>query len=138
MVVVNSSPETPIYNCIAWAAFDTSHWWWPNDFWPAGARRNETIGAFIAAYNTIGYDRCDNEDYEEGYEKIAIFADENDIPQHAARQLTSGRWTSKLGQGEDVEHDLHEIRDHVLYLTRHNDEPIDYGTVKVILKRPIR
>ena len=35
---------------------------------------------------------------------MAIFADSNDIPTHAARQLADGAWTSKLGQAEDIRH----------------------------------
>jgi hypothetical protein len=30
-------------------------------------------------------------------------------PTHAARQLPSGRWTSKLVLREDIEHDLHAL-----------------------------
>src|SRR5207253_9492905 len=52
-----SSPATRDYNCIAWAATDTKHWWWPdidpdNDtiFWPAGVGTEETLDAFLAAF----------------------------------------------------------------------------------------
>lgn len=31
------------------------------------------------------------------------------IPSHAARQLPNGRWTSKCGQAEDIEHDLRDL-----------------------------
>jgi hypothetical protein len=41
---------------------------------------------------------------ELGFEKLAIFADENSEPTHVARQLPSGAWSSKLGAGEDIEH----------------------------------
>jgi hypothetical protein len=57
-------------------------------------------------------------------EKIAIFADATGSPTHAARQLTSGRWTSKLGEAEDIEHELRAIEGDI------------YGTVVAILKRP--
>lgn len=45
---------------------------------------------------------------EEGYEKVALFARHDDegriAPTHAAKQLADGRWTSKLGALEDIEH----------------------------------
>ncbi len=44
-----TSPRTPDYNCIAYAAGDEERWWEPDEeqdhFWPEGARR---------AYTTIG------------------------------------------------------------------------------------
>jgi len=44
---------------------------------------------------------------EAGVEKIAIFAKERNavmVPTHAALQLPTGVWTSKLGDFEDIEH----------------------------------
>jgi hypothetical protein len=44
---------------------------------------------------------------EPGFEKIAIFAKQSGnkrVPTHAARQLDSGEWTSKLGACEDISH----------------------------------
>ena len=40
---------------------------------------------------------------EIGFEKVAIYSDAHG-PQHVARQLPDGKWTSKLGQQVDVEH----------------------------------
>ena len=36
--------------------------------------------------------------------KIAIYAHDDGQPTHAARQLPDGRWTSKMGHLEDIEH----------------------------------
>ncbi len=64
---------------------------------------------------------------EPGIEKVAIFADESGCPKHMARQLPSGKWTSKLGHDEDIEHsDLAVL------------EGGDYGRVVSILARPLR
>ena len=41
---------------------------------------------------------------EPGFEKVALYGD-SEYYTHAARQLPSGKWTSKLGKAEDVEHD---------------------------------
>jgi len=97
------------YNCIAWAAGDTQRNWWPiNGYWPDGVLRAETVPAFMEAYETLGYRLCFDEHLEEGVEKIALYGtrDQNGVitPTHAARQLQSGLWTSKLGPFEDISH----------------------------------
>ena len=102
-----TSPAAHSYNCIAWAAEQNNKWWWPDPhnygYWPPGVVREETLGAFIAAYGTLGYAPCDNSLPEPDAEKIAIFTD-GGMPTHAARQLADGTWTSKLGNFEDICH----------------------------------
>jgi len=101
-----TSEETWRYNCIAFAADDESQWWWPdaegNAFWPPGVARKVEISCFIQAYRTLGYEVCE-EGLESGYERIVIYA-LNGEPTHAAKQLENGRWKSKLGRFEDIEH----------------------------------
>jgi len=68
-----------------------------------------TLDAFIQAYGTIRYKtwrwgRKGNGRLQHGIEKIAIYVDDKDAPSHAARQLSNGRWVSKLGTWKDVEH----------------------------------
>lgn len=58
-----SSPVDPGYNCIAYAAGDNERWWGRfqglnQAYWPAGAPRELTLEAFVAAYATIGYAPC--------------------------------------------------------------------------------
>jgi hypothetical protein len=103
-----TSWPTDSYNCIAWAAEDQSYWWWPDpdgeSFWPQGVLRQPSIVAFVAAFETMGYEACDSYDPEPGYEKVAIFAIGNTV-KHMARQLPSGAWTSKLGEWWDIAHE---------------------------------
>lgn len=104
-----TSPRTGVYNCIAWATSCTTRWWWPDkygfSYWPESVAREETISAFLAAFESLGYEKCEDGILEAGYEKIALFADpDTGVPTHAARQLSDGWWTSKLGQMEDIEH----------------------------------
>ncbi len=108
---VITSPADDRYNCIAWAAQDTGRWWWPADdsYWPEGAPREETIGAFIAAYGELGFISCDDPLLESGYEKLAIYAAPDGTPTHVARQLPSGFWSSKLGQLQDIQHQLEDL-----------------------------
>jgi hypothetical protein len=75
---VVTSPKTPRYNCIAWAAGDNQRWWWPDPdnvaYWPAGATREATVAAFIEAFGTLGYQPCINSDLEPGYQKVPLYA----------------------------------------------------------------
>jgi hypothetical protein len=125
-----TSPATRDYNCIAWAAGDTAHWWWPDVdpeddavFWPPGVALEERPAAFVAAFATLGHAPCSGEEAELAFEKVALFARDS-VPTHAARQLPDGRWTSKLGRREDIEHDLNAVTGEL------------YGTVVLFLKRP--
>src|SRR5438034_6481981 len=116
------------YNCIAFAAGDRHNWWWPDeageDTWPAGVARVETVEAFRDAFASLGYRVCASEQLEVGYEKVALLALAG-VPKHAARQLPNGRWTSKLGPMEDVEHALHDLTG------------MAYGSLALVMRRPI-
>ena len=52
-----TSPADIRYNCVAWAAEDEEHWWWPDEdsYWPEGVAREETIAAFVAAFEKLGF-----------------------------------------------------------------------------------
>ena len=77
------------------------------------------------AFLALGFIDCgSNEQLETGFEKIALYASAS-LYTHAARQLPTGKWTSKLGNWVDVEH----------------NSPDDvaggvYGEVYQILQRP--
>jgi hypothetical protein len=124
-----TSPADRGYNCIAWACGNAAEWWWPlsegrRTFWPPDAPREITLEAFQLAFTLMGFSITDAEALEASYERIAVFADAAGRPTHAARQLTSGAWTSKLGQAEDIEHNLRAL------------EGDAYGAVALIMKRP--
>jgi hypothetical protein len=108
-----TSPVERRYNCVAWAAGFSDDWWWPGPeattYWPPGAPREETLDAFESAFAKFGYESCATGNPELGFEKVAIFADSDGVPTHAARSLPNGRWTSKLGRREDIEHELSAI-----------------------------
>jgi hypothetical protein len=123
-----TSPRDDVYNCIAWAAGAMGDWWWPigvgRTHWPDGVPRVASLDSFQKAFATVGYSVCTSEEPEPGIEKIALFADAQRKPTHAARQLPSGRWTSKLGRAEDIEHALHDL------------EGMFYGFVALVMRRP--
>lgn len=104
------SPETIDYQCIAWAACDTSRRWWPVGappvtYWPPSVAAEETVECFIQAFATLGYRPCDTASFELGFQKVALYVDEEEIPTHMARQHFLGRgWLSKIGDWEDIVH----------------------------------
>jgi hypothetical protein len=123
-----TSPQTTEYNCIAWAAGDMTAWWWPDlhyqYFWPEEVPRNESLSAFKYLFESLGYQECNNYDYEEGFDKIAIYRDMNYKTTHASKLLSPGVWSSKLGKCEDIEHSFHGLDSDV------------YGSVALVMKRP--
>jgi len=103
-----TSPPAIDYNCICWAAGDSDLFWWPDRamqaYWPPEIDRVCSVESFVKAFSLQGYQVCANGDPEDGFEKVVIYVDALEIPQHMARQLPGGQWTSKLGQAEDIEH----------------------------------
>jgi hypothetical protein len=126
-----TSPVDKRYNCIAYAAGDMAKWWWPlpanvkEVFWPADVTREETLTAFRDAFASVGFVDCDNDNVERDIEKIALFANAQNVPLHAARQQANGRWSSKLGEREDIEHALRDL------------EGYAYGMVVLVMSRPL-
>jgi hypothetical protein len=133
-----TSPPKKSYNCIAWAATgsDQSDWWWPSppgtprvSYWPPGVPSEVTVAAFLNAFESVGYVQCKDGKLEKGFQKIALYAKKTllsgMVPTHAARQLPDGKWTSKLGRLEDIEH----------YKPAHVNGPV-YGGIVHYMKRP--
>ncbi len=126
-----TSVETLDYNCFAWVIGIVSQWWSPEVgdgyHWPKDMPRKLEVKTFLKLYELNGgYLPCSNPELEKGFEKIALYADLNGNVTHASRQAESGRWTSKLGDWEDIDHNTLEAL-----------EGDFYGKVVQILKRPI-
>ena len=125
----HTSPEDPRYNCIAWAADDSKRFWWPTPvapyFWPDGLSKSDfTFSNFVRAFQSIGYELCDDGNLEDGVEKIVIYS-KSGLPSHASRQLEDGRWASKLGPFIDIVH-----------LDANSLEGTQYGRVRQYMCRP--
>lgn len=131
-----TSPQDPCYNCIAWAYSYKDRWMWPPGgspakvldavtYWP-NENASDDISEFIRAFKEgKGYEICENADYEKGYQKIALYVEKGTTTcTHAARQLTNGCWTSKLGPEQDIQHG-----------TPYTIEGNTYGEVYCIMKR---
>ena len=120
-----TSIRTRKYNCIAWAVGDPANWWDepPDGVWPTSVPFDGTVLSLVHVFKSLGYRRADRSDLEPGYEKVAIFGDRQGYT-HVARQQPNGKWTSKIGRLQDIEHDQLEA------LTGRR-----YGRVKRIMKR---
>ena len=104
-----TSPAAPDDNCIAWSAGDEERWWQPGFYWPVDVDLNEFgLGILVEMFRSLGYEECGDDSLEAGFEKVALYGS-GFLYTHAARQLPSGKWTSKLGRSEDIEHDSPEI-----------------------------
>jgi hypothetical protein len=137
-------------NCIAYAMGDKIHFWWPvHDFpgelpspyfWPLACPLQPTLEAFISAFKLLGFETCKSDEgghLEEGMEKIALFAvwvtrpdgQKQQEPTHAAVQSPrrNGKWRSKMGEDEDIEHDhVNDVGGGI------------YGEVVFVMRRPLK
>ena len=96
------------YNCFAWAAGESHRRWdcGKGSFWPKDVPRRHGIAYLIAAYMAVGFRVCSKRDGrtpDPQYEKIVVYR-RGDEGEHAAKLLDSGRWSSKIGDLEDLEH----------------------------------
>lgn len=117
-----TSPCDEYYNCIAWALEISDKWIWPLEpeasiddditedvlYWPDTLPLSDEIDNFVALFEQFGYERCNDAALEDGYKKIVLYAKAGRCT-HAARQLPSGLWTSKMGPLNDIQHGSPEV-----------------------------
>jgi len=104
---ITSNPDGG-YNCVAWAAGESTRWWQPNAayYWPLASIPDDeepSVDHVVALFAHMGFETCPINDARGGYDRVAIYG-ERDRFTHAARQLDSGWWASKIGPDEDIEH----------------------------------
>ena len=103
-----TSVITDAYNCLAHALFNDSRWIWPDTkgkgAWPPDMKREETLECVTEFLMRIGFQPCGDHLLDDGWLKIAIYTS-FEIPTHFARQTPSGKWSSKMGDKIDIEHD---------------------------------
>jgi hypothetical protein len=110
---VVTSPPTIVYDSVAWAADEDARVWAPDlelgtCYWPPGVPQERTLNAFTKLFMSMGYEILLNTqpyELESDFQRIAIYIDSRDRPTHVARQLPTGKWTSKLPSREDIQHD---------------------------------
>ena len=72
---------------------------------PAILHANRESHAFALHAHAASADEA----FEQGLEKVALFINAFDVPTHAARQLPSRRYTSKIGESKDIEPELRTL-----------------------------
>lgn len=102
-----TSEPSEDYNCIAWAAGDTSKRWDDENedlHWPEQAiLRDGTVASLIEAFAALGYEISENSALEPGFEKVALYGSDGKW-HHMAKQLSDGQWSSKCGKLDDITH----------------------------------
>jgi hypothetical protein len=100
-----TSPPSDEYNCVAWVKRDLRHWWepgfhWPPDLEPAG---DQDLEEYIELFRRWGFEICGDGSFENGYLKIAIYAEGGRF-HHVAKQVPWETWSSKAGPLHDLWH----------------------------------
>ena len=124
------------YNCAAWAIDDDQRWYEPYGMIlptstpeyhrPEGLPHNSKPETYVSFFELYGYELADDETLEDGYTKIALYVRDGEF-RHVARQVSRHRWTSKVGEQEDIEHALRALE---------KDGPHAYGIVSIFMKKP--
>ena len=132
-----TSEPTDRFNCIAWAMRFTDRWvqpskgqkfWWPKYH---SSSFDCSQQGLVEAFRKIGFDVCDNDFIERGYDKVALYYNtKTNTWTHAARVVGRNEYHSKAGAGYDFHHDNVISR-------LHNSSNIieSYGIRYVVMKR---
>ena len=109
------SPATDVYNCIAYAMGSEDMWvgggvapygWCA--WWPKGVATDRTPESLIAAFEAMGFVRCNDSLPEEEFDKVVLYKNyDPDLGRivwtHAARVVGVHRLHSKFGRIYDGE-----------------------------------
>jgi hypothetical protein len=122
---------TKRYNCLAWAAGCALKRWdtWGKAYWPTNIPRDWNLDTITRLFQSLGYQLCKSDGLEDEWEKVALYA-VGDECRHIARQKPDGKWTSKLGNLLDLDHDTLEC------LCSVSIDDDSYGRVARIMRRP--
>ena len=132
-----TSPEDGNYNCASWALEEVHRWWEPYGLilpgpsppyhWPPELPQDAKAETYVRLFEMNGYELAADDSVEDGYTKIALYTRNGEF-QHAARQLSANRWTSKIGEREDISHELRALE---------RDGPYGYGAATIFMRKPI-
>jgi hypothetical protein len=132
------SPSDDDYQCIAWSEGYTDRLSWPAEgySWPTGLPLADppemaTVDHFLLRFSLLGYRPCGLDDsFEFGYQKVAIYVNDQGVTHMARQHLLGLGWLSKLGDMEDILHrNLEDIEGEM------SVAGYEYGRVAMVLKR---
>ena len=128
-----TSEEDEDYNCVSWAIGPAFRGRWieplgsKGTYWPLNVPRGTSVQNFVQLYEVLGgFSICKSSKLEKGVEKIALYGGSSGNFLHVARQLKNGKWTSKLGDFEDISHATLAVLQSKMY-----------GSAQVFMSRPI-
>lgn len=118
------SQQTQAYNCIAWAMGFDDRWvdYTPDTdiarkkWWPEGVARDYKPETLVAAFEALGFRKCNDDKGETGYDKVALYKVSPLINpytsrtiakegwSHAARVISNNLYHSKMGESFDIYH----------------------------------
>ena len=132
-----TSPCNGNYNCTAWAIRDEIRWWepyglvlpspFPPYHWPAELPQDLKAETFVRFFELNGFELAADESVEAGFIKIALYV-QNGEYRHVARQLSATKWTSKIGEREDISHELRALE---------GDGKYGYGVASIFMRKPV-
>lgn len=96
-------------------------WSW----WPEGVPYDENRESLVALFEYFGFESSDNNVLEDGYDKVALYADEEGWT-HAARVISNNTLHSKIGTAWDIHHSDNDLF-----------AETEYGSIFTYMKRPI-
>lgn len=103
-----------------------------SQFWPDDLETGDTPEHYAAFFKKHGFEICADGSLENGTEKLAIYAKGHKYSsqkefKHVAIQQNDGKWKSKMGKLEDIEHP-----------TTKTICCGDYGEAIIFMRRPKR
>ncbi len=109
------SPQTPIYNCIAWAMQFDDRWVdpikVPGHWWPVGVAESMSPEALIQAFQAVGFTIAIDCKIEHGFDKVILYKNQiTDQWTHASRIIKDSVEHSKFGEGWDGCHSINSIK----------------------------
>ena len=124
------------YNCVAWVLGKTKEFWTPFGLiipasfppyrWHSDVPQDGSLSSYKVLFQKFGFSMAGDSKPERGYEKIALY-EQDDKFTHVAKQVDESKWSSKLGDIEDIEHELKSLE---------KKGPLAYGRVACFMKRP--
>ena len=123
-----TSPDTPVYNCIAWAMGFTDRWVdhfsAAGHWWPQSVEKDDTCQSLLNAFLALGFEPTDNYNYNASYDKVVLYGYDGKW-KHASRILVNNIEHSKFGALWDGIHGHNVFQDDI------------YGIAYACVQRPI-
>jgi hypothetical protein len=124
--IITTDKNLDDFNCVAYVLDVYTDWYGSTTkFWHNDNDRVPSLENYIKYFETYSYELCEDDSYEEEFNKIAIYINKKSRFTHVARQYEK-KWQSKIGPSYIIEHELE-------WLTGYDAD--NYGEIGAILRR---